>query len=222
MSRILQALSTDFRRFLRDRDFRKPDVMGISADGGIVEFLEVTTVGRKDSAAKQLRDKLDTVRNTVEKIMQASLPIDWRAADWRPPVDQLAMPLPSKPREVRWLCFVPTYQEDPPRGVILYGVHCAEFLNGPPVAVPRPDSETLNHLREALSNRQKVAGSDEEWARREIAARPALHQFLRVLASILGVVAAIAFVIDLLDPEPFAKAGLAMLIRTLFTYALAA
>lgn len=68
INRVLSALAADYRRWIRDRDYRKSDAMGISHDAWQAELIEVTTVRRRLKAETQLRDKLDTLHRTVNRI----------------------------------------------------------------------------------------------------------------------------------------------------------
>lgn len=128
LTRVLQGLAADFRRHKKDRDFRKPDAFGLWVDentNGIGELMEVTTVGRTEEAAKQLRDKLDTLTNTVNRIH--NLNIRWVATGWRPlpePSEEAFYSLVPDPDESsRYVCFQPTYRMAAPLGVILYEIH---------------------------------------------------------------------------------------------------
>ena len=82
LNQILDALAHDFRRWVRDRDYRKCDVLGIANDGLNAELLEVTTVNNAASAIAQVNSKLAILRETVNRIHHMS--VDWRASTWRP------------------------------------------------------------------------------------------------------------------------------------------
>lgn len=115
---LLDVLSDNFRRFEKDADYRKFDVIGISEFADHGELLEVTIEDNWRSAATQVHDKLDTLRNTINKLL--SRPAQWEASAWKPNrVSQSMIPTSG----ARWVCFEPTHRTPPPAGVILYEVH---------------------------------------------------------------------------------------------------
>jgi hypothetical protein len=121
LNQILDALSHDFRRWVRTRDYRKCDVLGIANDGLNAELLEVTTVDNAASAIAQLNSKLAILRETVNRIHNMS--VDWRASTWRPAPAQLFRVLDATPNQIRYICYMPTLRAVAPLGVTLYEIH---------------------------------------------------------------------------------------------------
>jgi hypothetical protein len=140
INRIMDALTADFRRWNRTGDYRKPDGLGITGDGGLAELTEVTTVGRTQAAVIQLRDKLDTLNTTVNR--PHNLMTFWKASPWRPAGSDLLYPLPSPGGAPRFISYHPTYRENAPDGVILY-----EIIAQDPRRVPVPEP-AAKRLRE--------------------------------------------------------------------------
>ena len=116
LNSIMKALTDDFRKWDKDGDYRKCDILGIAGDGSVAELIEVTTAKnemKNKSASTQLNAKLTTLRQTVERIHD--LRVEWRASRWRPTGRQMFYLLPqSKLGEVRFLCYTPTYRLMPP------------------------------------------------------------------------------------------------------------
>lgn len=204
LSMIMEALTTDFRRFIADRDYRKCDIMGISGFGDYAELLEVTTVGRFSAGARQIRDKLDTLRNTVNEVYAASLNVDWQASFWLPNPEspfELYMFLPSrKPKEVRYLCYEPTFRMCLTPGVVLYEVHSLE-LDKVPVTVKVPE-DIAEKLKEDYQNRKQIAPTDDAWARWVSDALPDLKTVLTGVAVAGGIAMGVACVAAAIDPVP--------------------
>ncbi|HYR87412.1 MAG TPA: hypothetical protein VE422_25235 [Terriglobia bacterium] len=101
LNQVLDALAHDFRRWLRHRDYRKCDVLGIANDGLNAELLEVTTVDNAASAILQVNSKLAILRETVNRIHNIS--VDWRPSRWRPEPGQMFRMLESGARRVRYV-----------------------------------------------------------------------------------------------------------------------
>lgn len=199
LNQVLDALSSDFRRWIRNRDYRKCDALGIDGYGTYAELLEVTTVTNVRSAATQMLSKLAILRETVNRIHNAS--VDWRPSIWRPAAHELFYPLASNSDEVRYLCYTPTWKVAPP-GVILYEVHTVRRQRQPqtvPVGVP---SEAADTIREAVRSNPPQQGREESWARQFITEHPTVAAVLRILAGIVGIAAAVAAIILIIDPVP--------------------
>jgi len=206
LNRVLEALASDFRNWVRDRDYRKCDALGIARDGAYAELLEVTTIDNAGSAINQVAVKLAILRETVSRIHNLS--VDWRPTLWRPGPDQLFYPLPSADQgEVRYLCYSPTYRLPAPPGVILYEVHVVKRPRVPvPVQVPEDAAERIR--RAARANRP-TQQSAESWARQFLADNPTVGLALRGLAIAVGVVLLIAALILIFDPVPGDEAACA-------------
>ena len=118
LDELLDVLSDNFRKFEKDFDYRKFDVIGISEFADYGELLEVTIEDNWRSAATQVRDKLDTLRVTINKLLRR--PAEWRASAWKPDrISQSMIPTSGS----RWVCFEPTHRRPAPAGVILYEIH---------------------------------------------------------------------------------------------------
>jgi hypothetical protein len=211
LSRIMDALSQDFRRWVKDRDYRKCDALGLSVDGSHAELLEVTTGDNMLSATTQIAAKLAILRETVNRIHDMS--VDWVPALWLPGPLDLFYELPSAMDEVRYLCYMPTYRLGPTPGVILYEVHVIKRPTVPvPVQVP---DEVKEKLRQGYQER-KIYQDDESWARDFLGAHPIIRALLQTLAAVLGVALLIAALVLIFDPAPgdevaAASAGMALL-----------
>jgi hypothetical protein len=127
---------------------RKPDILAFGVKGSTihVEFLEVTTTGRKEEGLQQLREKIDLLMQLKTEIEQrlraaneanrASLyPTELKvhASAWRPARNQLRIPilrehesLEQQFAKIQWLCFKPTFRENEGQGfdgLVLYEIH---------------------------------------------------------------------------------------------------
>lgn len=203
---FLSAMSDAFRKFLKDNDFRKPDVIGI-AEGGLsrlaVELLEVTTKDNRDSAFRQVRDKVDTLQKTVLKSLNVSFGADIGPSDWRP--DGLQNQYPSAPpnggpaKSIRWICYLPTQALPPKTGVVLYEVH--DISIGDPVPVPSLDPRVVKRIRDAY-NQRRTDLPDDWWVKPYLTMNPPDAHALEIFAVAVGVGAAIACLAAALDPVP--------------------
>jgi hypothetical protein len=197
LNKVLAALSADFRRWVKNRDYRKCDALGLNGNGTYAELLEVTTVTNAASAAKQILSKLAILRETVNRVHNAS--VDWRPATWRPGPTELFYLLPSSPEEIRYLCYTPTLQSALP-GVILYEIH---VITRPRQIVTVPvSSEVADPIREAVRNNPPQRGMEESWARQFIQDHPNIAFGLRGLALFAGLAAAVAALVLIFDPVP--------------------
>jgi hypothetical protein len=204
LSRIMEALTSDFRRWIADRDYRKCDVLGISSFGDYAELLEVTTTGRLTAGERQIQQKLDILRNTVNEVYAASLNVDWQPSMWLPnpgnPSEMYYPLLPSRRGELRYLCYEPTYRICVSPGVVLYEVHVLKKQEVPvPVPVPK---EVKERLPQDYRERFQLAPNNEAWARQEVVNLPDLAPFLTALAVTAGVAMAVVCVATIIDPVP--------------------
>lgn len=95
INEVLDAMTSDFRRWLKDRDYRKCDVLGIADEGRYAELLEVTTEDNAASAITQIASKFAILRETVNRLHNMS--VDWTAAKWRPAMHQIVLAAESHP-----------------------------------------------------------------------------------------------------------------------------
>ena len=199
LNQVLAALTEDFRRGLRDRDYRKCDALGISGNGTYAELLEITTVDNAMSAITQVTSKL-AILNSVNRIHNLS--VDWRPAVWRPSAEKLFfVPSPSSSgSEIRYLCFFPTFRAGAPPGVVLYEVHVAKRPTVPvPVRVP---NEVAEQLRQSYRSNPPTKDTADSWARRFVNEHPVMGMALRGLAAVFGAALVVAAIILIFDPIP--------------------
>jgi hypothetical protein len=210
LSRVMAALSEDFRRHLANRDFRKCDAMGVAGDAAFADLLEVTVASNHASAGRQLRDKLATLRETVNRIH--NLRVDWQPANWRPSGPrQLYHRLRPKPDEAeRFLCFMPTHRMNAPRGIILYEVHAVRQPSendedglrpplGPPLVIP---DQTRENLRRRYRERPPTEENVDQWAREFLRDNPALPFILQMLVFLAGMLYVLAVLVAMLRGLP--------------------
>ena len=95
---------------------RKPDVMGISADGLRLELLEITTAAQEDekqAGSRQLREKLDVLNSRLLK--EASKKnIVAVASRWEPNQNDPYQKFHIYPEKSVFCCFNPTYDPSVP------------------------------------------------------------------------------------------------------------
>ncbi|MEO0470737.1 MAG: hypothetical protein AAF206_14010 [Bacteroidota bacterium] len=199
LTRLIQALSVDFRRWVKEGDFRKCDAMGISEDGTYGEILEVTTVSRKSSAARQIRDKLDTLNRTVN--MTHNLHTSWVASSWKPSrPGEMFYPLgPGK--QSRFICFKPTQREMPAKGVILYEIHDAPQSKRHPVTVPGFE-RVRKKIHQKIQKKPIVVRQEKQWAEGFLGENPWAKPILCSLYVLAGAGLAIATVAFCFSPVP--------------------
>ena len=151
---VLEALSIYLRNWwsrknpTREGRARKPDGLGISPGGRVIEVIEVKPADLRREAEIQLHEVIGKIRDGLvtyykEKSIERgiSLPFDPEAivvkgSPWRPKGDELviAPKTAAWAKENAWICFGPTVRPSasgvlPADGVILYEIH-----------VPRPDN----------------------------------------------------------------------------------
>ncbi|QHV96276.1 hypothetical protein [Spirosoma endbachense] len=202
LHKVLIALE-DFRRWSKNNDYRKPDGLGISADGSVGELLEVTTVGNRSSAEKQSIHKLDHLTHTVNRIHDLST--YWTSTRWQPTGAELFYPLPPKSNElVRYVCYHPTFRDHALQGIILYEVHAikkgdTKRLPIVPVAIPEAVQEKMKKSYKQGEIKEQTTAI---WAKQFGSEHPVLLQALRGLILVAGIAAAIALVVAIISPIP--------------------
>jgi hypothetical protein len=211
LNQILDALAHDFRRWVRHRDYRKCDVLGIANDGLTAELIEVTTGDNAASAIAQVHSKLAILRETVNQIHHMS--VDWRASAWKPSSSQMFYLLDATPHQIRYICYMPTFRAMAPDGVTLYEVHV--LARQPvPVPVPAPDG-----ARERVRQRVPQPEGVEERARRFIQENPDIAEWIRRIALVLAVAAVIVAIVALIDPVPGDEVAAFAFASALFRFA---
>lgn len=212
LNQILDALAHDFRRWSKDRDYRKCDVLGIANDGMNAELLEVTTENRAAAAIAQVTSKLAILRETVNRIH--NLTVDWRASNWKPGPRQLFAPLGASALDITYLCYAPTFRSAPVPGVVLYEVH---RMRREKVAVPVPaPKEAQQRVRKAVPRQ----GDVEARAREFLKANPDIAGWIRAIAVLLAVAAVIVAIVAIIDPVPGDEVAAASFAAALFRVAL--
>jgi hypothetical protein len=212
LNEVLDALAHDFRRWSKERDYRKCDVLGIANDGMNAELLEVTTENNAASAIAQVHSKLAILRETVNRIH--NLTVDWRPATWRPGPEQIFRVLQATPLEIIYLCYMPTFRAVGVPGVVLYEVHrLARERAIVPVPAPR---EAERRVRQAVP-RQDF----ETRARQFLAANPDIAGWIRAIAAVLTVAAVIVAILAIINPVPGDEVAAAYFAAALFRIALA-
>jgi hypothetical protein len=174
---------------------REPDILGFGVKGSTihVEFLEVTTTGRKEAGLEQLREKIDLLmqlKTEIEQRLRAAnetnrsslYPTELKAhaSAWRPGRNQLRTPilrqgesLDQQFAKIQWLCFKPTFRENGGQGfdgLVLYEIH--EVNNRQPI--PKEITESLRrHIRQAQAQHFQFLPIDAEafWKQNQLAAR---------------------------------------------------
>lgn len=206
---VMDAMSADFRTWLKQRDYRKCDVLGLDGRASYGELLEVTTAANVRGAADQIRDKLYTLRRTVNA--NHGLSVLWTEATWRPEGDQLFHALPPRAGTgFRYVCFTPTHRDDAPPGVILYEIH---VLDRPARPIPLPQLDAIaDDLRRSYRSPQRMLDA-ERWATQVLAQHGAIAAVLRTLIFTVGVAVLASALLLIFDPVPGdeAAAGMAAL-----------
>jgi hypothetical protein len=197
LNEVLDALSHDFRRWSKDRDYRKCDVLGIANDGRTAELVEVTTEYNAASAIAQVHSKLAILRETVNRVH--NLNVDWQPSPWKPSAAQLYRALDPNPVDITYLCYVPTFRSAPVAGVVLYEIHrLARQQATAPVPAPQ---DARQRVRQAMP-RQAQDEDLETRARRFLDANPDIAGWIRAIAALMLVAAVIATIIAIIDPVP--------------------
>lgn len=205
LNKIMEALTADYRRWVKNRDYRKSDVMGIANDGRYAELIEVTTIDNVASAATQIQAKLATLRETVNRIHNLS--VDWQASSWQPDSDQMFLTLSSPKSIIRYLCYAPTFRLPAPQGVLLYEIHVAARPVAP-VRVKIP-SLVANKLRAKAQQSLPRNTSAEQWAREFMKENPNAAFVLRGLMKVAGAALVLAAIILVFNPAPGDEAAAA-------------
>src|SRR5262245_38797756 len=212
LNRVLDALSQDFRRWSKERDYRKCDVLGLANDGRTAELIEVTTESNAASAIAQVHSKLAILRETVNRIH--NLNVDWQPSQWKPGPNQLFRVLQSSPTEITYLCYVPTARSAPMPGVVLYEIHrLAREQATSPVPAPR---DAKQRVRQAVPRE----GDYDEKAKQFLNANPDIAGWIRALAAVLFIAAVLATIVAVIDPLPGDEVAAAMFAAAMFRVAL--
>src|SRR5262245_340439 len=213
INEVLDALSQDFRRWSKERDYRKCDVLGIGNDGRNAELVEVTTENNAASAIAQVNSKLAILRETVNRIHNLS--VDWQPSPWKPGPNQLFRVLQSGPTEITYLCYVPTARSAPMPGVVLYEIHrLAREQATSRVPAPR---ETQQRVRQAMP---RTDVDEDARARQFLDRNPDIAGWIRALAAVLLVAAVIATIIAVVDPVPGDEVATAAFAAAMFRVAM--
>lgn len=217
LNEVLRALTADFRRWVKDRDYRKCDALGINGSATIGELLEVTTVTRASRAIEQLGEKLETLR-AVNRMH--NLRVEWLPARWWPYGDQMFYQLRTanpNPAEVRYVCFFPTIRLPAPPGIVLYEIHALQRPLVPvPVQVPK---ETTDRLRLAYQANKPLPGQEPAWGERFVRENPNIAVILQGLAYALGAALVIVAIVLAFDPIPGDEALAAAAAMALLAFA---
>jgi hypothetical protein len=215
LNQVLDALSQDFRRWSKERDYRKCDVLGIANDGRTAELVEVTTESNAASAIAQVNSKLAILRETVNRIH--NLNVDWQPSPWKPSPTQLYRALDANGVDITYLCYVPTIRSAPMPGVVLYEIHrLARQQTTVPVPAPK---ETRQRVRQAVP-RQAPDEDLETRAKRFLDANPDVAGWIRAIAAVMLVGAVVATIIAVIDPVPGDEVAAAYFAAALFRIAI--
>jgi hypothetical protein len=145
---VLRALTVYLRNWWAKKNptkegrARKPDGLGISPGGRVIEVIEVKPARQCSDAEIQLNEVIDKIRDGLvayheEKAIErgVSLPFDPMAivvkgSPWKPKGAALVVTPRATEwvKENAWICFKPTVRPSangvlPPDGVILYEIH---------------------------------------------------------------------------------------------------
>jgi hypothetical protein len=173
---VLDALDVYFRNWWspknrsREGGARKPDGIGISQDGKLIEIIEVKPWYMHSDGSKQLDEMINIILDGLqsyykEECMRSASSLSFNpdyikviASPWKPKKDAgLVVPLPDSAGtgEIAWICFKPTRRALPdgsfPRdGVILYEIHYFTKQNTLTYHIPE---EVARRLAEAHAAR---------------------------------------------------------------------
>jgi len=160
----------------RPGGFRKPDGMGISPGGKVIELIEVKPHYMYADGKAQLDESVEIVRNALTdhynlECIKEGRSIEFnpvatqiRAAEFRPKHPYLSIPIVTDPKqnEIAWVCYKPTLRllpsgAMPAAGVVLYEIHNVDrrAASNNPKALP-PD--LVRRLREAHAKRVQPNG----------------------------------------------------------------
>jgi hypothetical protein len=213
---IIEALKVYFRNWWspanvsREGGFRKPDGLGISPGGRVIEIIEVKPYHSAKEGTTQLNEMITKIKDGLNGYYQEECtrtatsvgpdPANYvtvKGSPWRPSGVGLVIPLLPDPRteEVSWVCYRPTLRADaaegaPPDGVILYEIH---FIDKKRIQQQIPQ-DVAERIAEAHARRRQAA----EWnpfATNYVRQNPKDAALMRDLALTLGVAAAVAIVV---------------------------
>lgn len=137
---VLRALREYFRNWWsrqnpsREGGSRKPDGLGISPNGRVIEIIEVKPANRYLEAVDQLNEMIEKIKDGLqasneERYMGCPVHVDVKGSIWKPEGRYLVERLPdvAGADEEAWICFKPTLTlpdgSVPVNGVILYEIH---------------------------------------------------------------------------------------------------
>jgi hypothetical protein len=214
LNQILDALTLDFRRWSKERDYRKCDVLGIANDGLNAELVEVTTEDNARSAIIQINAKVATLRETVNRIHNMS--VDWRASEWKPGPSQLFRVVKVSRYEIKYICYMPTFRALAPPGVVLYEIHVIERPPDP-VRVPVPEPEGV---RERIRELVPLPETMEERARRFLTENPDVADWIRAIALLMALGSVLLAIVAIIDPVPGDEIAAFAFASALFRFAM--
>ena len=212
INKLLDGMSDSFRRGNRFADFRKPDGIGLVEQGRSVrvELLEVTTEKNQSSAIGQVRDKADTLLQTVVKSLGSPFPVVVVGTPWTPSGSQISFPsVPDTANNefARWICYLPTQRSSPPAGVVLYEVHAArapaEFA---PASAPALSPESQSVLQREYARARANPALALDIGQKVPLVAPEVAAELASVAAVAGVALAVGLVVGCVaaavDPVP--------------------
>jgi len=228
---VLDALQVYFRNWWSPRNvsreggFRKPDGLGISSGGTVIEIIEVKPVKYYQDGVDQLNDMITRIRQglqatydekSIESGMSPSFNPSYattvKGSPWKPSGQDLVFPLfGSGNNEIAWICFKPTKRPladstVPIDGVILYEIHNIPKpqFGGDTLYIPQDLAQRLAQAHRARLHARgqplQLLPWASAYARQNAADAEALRQAVAILgvAAVIGVV---AVVILTLAPE---------------------
>lgn len=205
LTEIFRAMSEDYRNGWKDGDFRKSDGLGLDAQGLTGELLEVTTWRNRESAIRQMGQKL-RILSSMNIIH--GLPTVWNGTPWKPTSSQRYQILKDTPEYVDYICFEPTFRKLPgaqilPAGVVLYEIHRQPKpkLKKVPVPVPLPE-KVKDAIAEGAQLQKKTGMDPVRWAEGFMAEHPYAGAALRAVCLVAGAAVAVVAVAAIFDPVP--------------------
>jgi hypothetical protein len=220
---ILKAMKVYFRNWWsqsntsRPGGFRKPDGMGISPGGKVIEIIEVKPNKNEyyNAGLAQLNEMTDKIKSGLdswykeESILRSHTPIinplystTVKGSPWRPQGPELVVPIiNSKHDEIAWICYKPTRRmrsdkgKLPEDGIILYEIH---NLDRHKKVVPQFIPESLaRRLAEAHARRVTSpfpSLTPWAWAKDYVLTNPKDADMIKKMVIGIGVAAAIIIV----------------------------
>lgn len=205
---IIDAMQTYFRNWWsktnpsNEGGHRKPDGLGISPDGRVIEVIEVKPHDRLKNGREQLGDMIEILRDGLRRhhyeqtLKNISAPnpdnfITIKGSSWKPEKQGLEVPLLGNlDIEIAWICFKPTLRiQDKDDGVVLYEIH---HIERDKVKQRIPD-EVAKRLAEAFA-KKRMADNWNPFIQEHLRANPEDVAFINALIVAVGVTAAIALI----------------------------